>query len=159
MSQTSQGDLASSQRRDQFEYAWRWFDMHARQRVLMFNFFLLAAGAIANAYGLLFREQLYGPAAAVALIGLIVSLVAYVLDVRNHQLVDMGEEALKQVEKDYLSPIASETETQPGFAILSRETHPYFWQKHKFLIRGLEAVAALGYLAAGIHSAIMLFRC
>ena len=40
------------------DYAWRWFALHTKQRVTMFNCFLVASGILANAYGLLLREEL-----------------------------------------------------------------------------------------------------
>lgn len=151
MAQTPEGYRNSSPQQAQFDYAWRWFDVHAKQRVTMFNFFLLATGLIANAYGLMFREDLYLQAAVVAFIGAVVGGVSFMLDVRNSQLVDMGEAALKSVEQNYLDPVLVETEVQP-LRILSKEEQPPFWQKHKFLIRFLETVAILGYLAACGHS-------
>ena len=73
------------------DYAWRWFALHAKQRVTMFNYFLVASGILANAYGLLLREELWGVAIGVAGIGSIVGLVSLGLDVRNRQLVKLGE--------------------------------------------------------------------
>ena len=49
--------------------AWRWFSLHTKQRVTMFSFFLVASGILANAYGLLLREELWVPATAAASIG------------------------------------------------------------------------------------------
>ena len=41
MTQDTQNGAGSQSANIQFEYAWRWFDLHAKQRVSMFNFFLL----------------------------------------------------------------------------------------------------------------------
>ena len=129
----------------QFEYAWRWFDLHAKQRVSMFNFFLISVGALATAYGLLLREQLYVVAAVAAFLGVLVSLVSCLLDVRNRQLVKMGEEALKEVEKAHL------TECQ----ILTDEKQPPSLLKHGSLIKLLEIVVAIVYFAGMVYSVIL----
>ena len=81
-----------------FEYAWRYFSLHARQRVQMFNFFLLGSSFLASGYGLLFREQFYLPACVLAAVGILVSFFALLLDTRNARLVDLGEGALKSFE-------------------------------------------------------------
>ena len=152
-----EGDSSLHQMR--FEYAWRWFDMHARQRVTMFNFFLLSTGVLANAYGILLREGFYWQSAAVAVIGAFAGLVSCFLDVRNSQLVDMGEEALKKVEQEYLAPVVEGGQSLHEYAILSTEKQPPLWQKHKCLIRSLEMVAVFGHLAATTHSVIAALRC
>ena len=140
-----------------FEYAWRHFALHARQRVTMFNFFLLGSGVIANAYGLLLREQLHWQAGGVALIGLLVCGVSFMLDIRNRQLVRLGEDALRRVEQDYLlsSDGFNSNQTAPEYAIMTREGEigePSFLYKHGTLIRFLEGAAAFGFLAAAVRS-------
>ena len=133
----------------EFEYAWRWFELHARQRVSMFNFFFLSVGALASAYGILLREQLYGESAVVAGIGVFVSVVSCLLDVRNHSLVKMGEEALQVVEREHLS----------GYTILTEEKRPPAMLTHGRLIRLLEIVVAIVYLVAGIYSVALAAGC
>lgn len=150
-------DLSLHQTR--FEYAWRWFEIHARQRVTMFNFFLLSTGILANAYGILFREELYWQAAIVAVIGAFAGLVSYFLDVRNSQLVNMGEKGLKRVEKEHLELFSVEGQSRTELAILSTERQPVFWQQHKWLIRSLEVVAVIGYSGAATHSVFAAMRC
>jgi len=149
MTQATQDGASSQSANMQFEYAWRWFELHARQRVSMFNFFFLAVGALASAYGILLREQLYGESAAVAFAGVFASVVACLLDVRNHSLVKMGEEALKVVETRHLT----------GCAILTEERQPPSMLKHGWLIRSLEIVVAILYLAAGVYSIFLAAGC
>ena len=149
MTQDDQNGADSGSANMQFEYAWRWFDLHAKQRISMFNFFLLAVGALATAYGLLLREQLYVVAAVAALVGIFVSLVSCLLDVRNHDLVKMGEEALKGVEKAHL------TECR----ILTDEKQPSPLLKHGWLIRSLEIGVAIVYLAGVVFSVFLALGC
>ena len=149
MTQDTQNGASSQSANMQFEYAWRWFDLHAKQRVSMFNFFLLSVGALATAYGLLLREQLYVVAAVAAFMGVFVSLVSCMLDVRNRELVKMGEEALKEVERAYLT----------GCTILTAEKQPPLLLKHRWLIRSLEIVVGIVYLAAVVYSVILALGC
>ena len=159
MAQTSKAGTDSVPYHTQFEYAWRWFDLHARQRVSMFNFFLLSTGILANAYAILFREDLFWQAAGVAAIGAFAGLVSVVLDVRNSQLVHMGEAALKRVEQEYLALASIDVQAQHECAILTNEKRVPLWQKHKSLIRSLEIVAVCGFIAALIHSVVMACTC
>ena len=140
-----------------FEYAWRYFSLHARQRVTMFNFFLLASGALANAFVFLFKDGFQWQGGTVALVGMVVSLISIGLDVRNNALVDLGEKALKRVENEYLykSEQLVPDQAPPAYAILSRDDYngePSFPLKHKFLIRSLEGLVASVFLAAAIYS-------
>ncbi len=143
-----------------FDYAWRYFSLHARQRVTMFNFFLLGSGVLGNACVLLLREQLDWQAGVVAAIGFFVSLVAIGLDVRNNQLVRLGEEALRRVERDHLILVGK---NPPEYAILtldrcqeqSSEKHKRILKwllKHKVSIRSVEGIVAIVYLGAALYS-------
>ena len=142
------------------DYAWRWFALHAKQRVTMFNYFLVASGVLANAYGLLVREGLWGVAIVAASIGCMVGLVSWGLDLRNRQLVKLGEEALTEIEEEYLFPptLCSETDGSPSSGILIREAKdrkPSLLFKHRFLIGSLEIVVAGGFLAAAVYASCL----
>src|SRR3954462_11298895 len=39
------------------DYAWKWFDLHAKQRMTLFNYFLIIAGIFANATLLTFKDS------------------------------------------------------------------------------------------------------
>ena len=139
------------------DYAWRWFALHAKQRVTMFNYFLVASGILANAYGLLLREELWGAAIVAASIGCMVGLVSWGLDLRNRQLVKLGEEALTEIEEEYLFPAEPHSEPADSLSpgILTREAkgrEPSLLFKHRFLIGSLEVVVASGFLAAALYA-------
>ena len=76
-------------------------------------------------------------------------LVSCLLDVRNRELVEMGEEALKGVERAYLT----------GCTILTAEKQPPLLLKHRWLITSLEIVVAIVYLAAVVYSMILALGC
>ena len=142
------------------DYAWRWFALHAKQRVTMFSYFLVASGILANAYGLLLREKHWEAAIAVAIIGCLAGVVSVGLDARNHQLVKLGEEVLADIEREHLfqaKPRSGDYDS-PIHGILSREKkrgEPFFLFKHWVLIRSLEAVCAVVFLAAAVYACSM----
>ena len=142
------------------DYAWNWFNLHASQRVTMFNYFLVASGILANAYGLLLREELWAVAAVAAGIGCIVSLISLGLDRRNRQLVKLGEEVLRDIERMYLFPDPHFDDGDSSrLGILHREAQhgePPLFFKHRFLIRFLEALVAVGFFAAALYAICML---
>ena len=142
------------------DYAWRWFALHTKQRVTMFSYFLVASGILANAYGLLLREELWAAAIAAAGIGCMVGLVSWGLDSRNRQLVKLGEEVLTEIERKYLFPTEprSENGDSPTFGILYREARgrePILLFKHRFLIGSLEIVVAIGFFVAALYACCM----
>lgn len=165
----TQGQDAQTETRDErkdelmrlkFDYAWRYFALHARQRVVMFNFFLLGSSFLASGYGLLIREQFYWHAAVVAIVGVLVGVISFLLDYRNHQLVGLGEQALKSVEQEYL--VGNPEGQPPQYAIMSLEAHsgePAGWQKHKTLIRTLEVCATAVFVLAAFYAIWMALPC
>lgn len=79
-----------------FEYAWRHFEYHAKQRITMFHFFLIITGIFANAYVLLLGKNFPEITVGIAIIGAFISGGFLALDWRNTQLVKMGEEILEK---------------------------------------------------------------
>lgn len=142
------------------DYAWRWFALHTKQRVAMFNYFLVASGILANAYGLLLREELWAAAIVAASIGCTASIVSWGLDARNRQLVKLGEYVLTDIEEEYLFPVDSRSDPadSPAPGILGLEAkgrEPILLFKHRFLIGSLEVVVAGGFLAAAVYACCM----
>lgn len=83
-----------------FEYAWGHFEYHARQRMIMFHFFLIITGVLANAYVLLIRESLLEMGTGLAVVAAFICGGFIALDWRNAQLVKMGEEVLRKLEEE-----------------------------------------------------------
>ena len=154
----AQGNQAMLQIR--LNYAWRWFALHAQQRVTMFNYFLVASGILANAYGLLLQAKHWEAAIAAAIIGCLVGVVSLGLDARNHQLVKLGEEVLAEIEREHLFQAEPQSGgyDSPIHGILYREEkrgESFFLFKHWVLFRSLEAVCTAGFLAAAVYACSM----
>ena len=157
MSELPQFERDQALLRLKFDYAWRWFSLHAKQRVTMFNYFLVASGILANAYGVLLREELYGPGLAVAIIGFFACLVLIGLDTRNDRLVKLGEDVLRTIEEAHLfqPEPKSPHKDSPHNGILDRDSHfqSHWCLRHETLIRALEVVGAVGFFGATLYAA------
>jgi hypothetical protein len=80
------------------EYAWNWFSYHAAQRLTVFRFFFLTFGVVAVGYYQTITTQ---PSLALALsvLGFLLSILFWRLDLRTRELIKIGEELLLVVEK------------------------------------------------------------
>ena len=65
---------------DRLDYAWKWFEYHAKQRISMFNYFLIASGILAHACMTLICEECFVSAMGLATIGTLVSICFVILD-------------------------------------------------------------------------------
>lgn len=85
-----------------FEYAWRYFDFHAKQRTTMFNFFLIFSGLLLNGCFVLLKENHFLLLLSASLLGVAISLMFLFLERRNEELVHRAEDILRNIETDVL---------------------------------------------------------
>lgn len=82
------------------EHAWRYFQLHANQRITVFNYFIVLSGILAT--GLASAIQASPRLAAVGVVlGLLLSLLSFVfwkLDQRTSFLIKHAEQLIKAVE-------------------------------------------------------------
>jgi hypothetical protein len=90
--------------REQREYAWNYFELHARQRMSVFNYFVLIAALLTAGLAGSFSKS--GSSLLISIISLllaislvVISFVFWKLDQRVRQLIKHAEEALKMLEK------------------------------------------------------------
>jgi len=88
--------------RARYQYGWAWFDFHARQRMTVFNYFIIASSLVINAYATLIDNSHFLAAAIIAISGAAAAFGFLCLDIRNSQLVRWGEEVLRQSERNFL---------------------------------------------------------
>lgn len=98
------GDLDQKWRlfEKRLDYGWKFFDFHARQRMSMFNFFLIFIGFIFAGYGTLFKDGSFCVASGFAFVGATLTFVFIALDRRNEELVNISEDLLFSLETDVL---------------------------------------------------------
>jgi hypothetical protein len=94
-------DPPSELQKLEFDYAWKWFNFHADQRIKMFNFMLIVFGIFATAIVTaldkprLSREITVGLCVIAGVLALIFSR----LDRRNRDLLWLGEDVLVELER------------------------------------------------------------
>ncbi|HEV3083916.1 MAG TPA: hypothetical protein VGY66_29305 [Gemmataceae bacterium] len=144
----------------QLDYAWKWFDFHAKQRTTLFNYFLIITGIFANAIVAACKEGYDGIRIVVSLLGALTSIGFLVFDVRNRALAREGEDVLAKLEDDVLFPPGFVDKKGRPLGLLSAEARAGTREgqtrklgaellKHKWWIRGIEiAVAACFILLA-----------
>jgi hypothetical protein len=153
-----------------FEYAWRYFESAANQRMLFFNYFLIAVGILASAYGFALKEKFYPLAAFVSLFGLWTSFAFVAFDMRMLAFVERALDVLDTLERECIFPdgygyhgtaISAEKKKQLGLARIEpdREAagnmdlktgHPV--TKVKVWIRSVELLAAGGCTIGFIYA-------
>ena len=84
------------------EYARTFFDHHAKQRMSMFNFFLLFVGFAVGGYGTLLKDEKSPVAMWIAILGAVLTVCFLALDRRNEELVHITEDVLESLEAEVL---------------------------------------------------------
>lgn len=95
------------------DHAWRYFALHAQQRISVFNFFVVLSGILATGIGAGLQAG-KSMALVAAILGAVLALFSYVfyrLDGRGSELVKLAEDAL----------IASEDRCMPLYARIVAE--------------------------------------
>lgn len=91
--------------KEQRDYAWSYFQLHANQRISSFNFFVVIAALLTTGLaGTLksdFEHHYMGVALALSL--LVISFIFWKMDQRVRYLIKHAEEALKAIEEKWLS--------------------------------------------------------
>jgi hypothetical protein len=82
-----------------FQYAWNWFDLHAKQRMQSMQFFLVISGALAAATGASIEGKAYVVALILSVLITILSILFYLVEKRVKNLVKLSESALLKLEE------------------------------------------------------------
>jgi hypothetical protein len=111
------------------DYAFKYFDLHAKQRMTVFNFFLVIAGILTGgiAAGLGHDPPIPALSVALSVVLILVAIVFQKLDNRTSFLIKHAERALKECEGELLSPTAQLISTEEAeFAAFQAEKG--FWK-------------------------------
>ena len=85
------------------DYAWKYFEFHANQRLTTFNFYIAVSGLVTTGLVASFHQAIEVPYLGIAL-GFLLMAFSYIfwkVDARNRELVSYGEEALKLFERRF----------------------------------------------------------
>jgi hypothetical protein len=136
------------------DYAWKWFALHAAQRMQTLNYFLVATAFLVAAYGSLLQKNLNLPAVIVALVGAWTAIWFTRLDKRTRQLIAAGEVALKIFENRLADKI-----NVPELRILSAVDQRIEGASYRTVIAVIEwTVAAVFFLGAGYAAYLAVTR-
>lgn len=150
------------------DYAWKYFESAAKQRMLFLNYFLIAVGILASAYGFALKEKLYPVAIFVCFFGLIASIGFIFFDIRMLAFVERALKALETLERQelfkdgYLHVKPSQAKGQQlGLARIEPDHRAsghidlntgHMLTKTKFWLRFIEGAAAVGSIAGIIFA-------
>jgi hypothetical protein len=149
----------------QFDYAWKWFSFHADQRIKMFNYMLVVFGIFAAGVVNALDKELPNVATAIlCFIAAALALIFSLLDRRNRDLVWLGEDVLRNLERTSIFgegiKIKDGKDKEIDFGILRRQDLPSgtgngficdAWRgKHRVWLPLIGLLIAVLFLAAGL---------
>lgn len=96
----------NSLKMDNKEYrdqAWKYFEMHAKQRMTLFSFYITISTALVAAIGVLLNKRDINVFLIISLgiLMIVLSLVFWILDHRTRYFIHLAEKALRKIEKKY----------------------------------------------------------
>ncbi len=100
--------------KEQSDYAWAYFELHANQRMNSFNFFVVIAALLtAGLAGSLHKEfQFHSVGIFLSLALTFIAFIFWKLDQRVRFLIKHAEEALREIEKQRLKEASVSREDQ-----------------------------------------------
>lgn len=116
------------------DYAWKYFELHADQRIKTFNFFLILCVFIGGGLIAMLKDTQGSTICAVPAFSLsFISFIFWRLDVRNKHLVQHAQEALKVLENDDRLP--DETAIPHRLKLFSHEEYLGIRERQRRILR------------------------
>ena len=137
------------------KYAWDLWEFHGRQRMNMFNYFLVITGILVNGYLSVLKDQtIWGALSPICLLGIFQCLAFFMIDIRNRKMLYFADDILKELGRGFLfaSPPYSELEVATR---RDEEEKADWWfrnSKMKYWIQGTYLIIGLAFLALLIYS-------
>lgn len=129
-----------------YQTLWNHFEIHAKQRTQVFNFYLVVISALFTV-GIYstnkFDQSIYWYeiiAAVIGVAGILVTSIFYLLDLRNKQLIKIAEGVLIQFEQTYIDD---------RFQIFTQErllSNASKLKSHSFCFNAFFILCALGFV-------------
>lgn len=137
--------------KDMLDYAWRWFEYHAGQRMVAFRFFLILLAALVLGVTTAFKDREFFLVSMLAAFGALVSFAFLMLEIRNEELVNVGRNALIHVEDADQSLKAT-----PTLQLLHIDRNRNVLISHKLWLRVIYLVCVVLFLIAAVNPTIVL---
>jgi hypothetical protein len=81
--------------KDVLDHSWKWFEMHASQRMQLINYFLVAVAFLSAAYVAGLRDDAPEVSTVVAVLGVILSICFQRIEERTKNLIKLGEQGVR----------------------------------------------------------------
>ncbi len=149
----------------QFDYAWKWFESHQRQRMVMFYYYCIIVGVLANALVASYKGSYSGLRLPIGMMGTITSLAFLFFEIRNRWLCKVAEDILEKLENEVIFPPEFLGKNGNKMGPLSierkigmREDQKFAFKrlflKHKYWIRLMYVIVALYFLVFVVREVI-----
>lgn len=130
------------------DHGWRWFSLHADQRMRAMNFFLVAAAFLTASYVRAIDSERHVIAAFVAVLGVVATGVFWTIESRTRQLVHVGEAAMQVVE----SRLAETTGIEAAQLTSIADERARSGQTYSTAFRVIYAAFAISAVAAAVFA-------
>lgn len=137
------------------DYAWRYFESAARQRMLFFNYYLIIVGVLVNGYVLAVKESMEAVAAFICILGIVSCLAFIAFDVRTLGFVRLAVAVLEHIERTRLFPDDFVAGSEQ-LGLMRKEAErrkktgaAWLWTRaldHKIWIRGIQAIVLVAFI-------------
>lgn len=149
----------------QFDYAWKWFESHQRQRMVMFYYYCIIVGILANALVFSYKESYFSIRLPIGVIGIFTSLAFFFFDIRNRGMCTVAENILEKLENEVIFPpeFTDENSNKRGPLSVDREigmredqkfSIKRMFFKHKYWIRMMYVIVALFFFVVVIKAIV-----
>jgi len=141
----------------QFDYAWKWFESHQRQRMIMFYYYCIIVGILANALVASYKESYSIIRIPIGIMGFVTSVAFLLFEIRNRWLCKVAEDLLEKLENEVIFPPdfldkngnkmgPMSVDTRIGMREGQKLTIKRLFLKHKYWIRVMYVIVALCFL-------------
>jgi len=149
----------------QFDYAWKWFESHQKQRMVMFYYYCIVVGILANALVASYKESYSVIRIPIGIMGCVTSLAFFFFDKRNRDLTTEAENILEKLENEVIFPPdfvdkdgnkmgPLSVERRMGMREDQKLTLKRLLLKHKYWIWGMQLVVALYFLVVVVKAVV-----
>jgi hypothetical protein len=132
------------------DYAWDWFEYHAGQRLTAFRFFLVFLAGLVIGFSTGLKDGNTYFAQVVGWFGAFVSLAFLILEIRNEQLVNVGRNALLDLEQSDES-----FKLRPKLQLFHADRGRNPWLSYKYWFRGIYIVCIVLFVIGAVHPTIV----
>jgi hypothetical protein len=149
----------------QFDYAWKWFESHQRQRMIMFYYYCIIVGVLANALVASYEGSYSSLRIPIGIMGTFTSFAFFFFEKRNRSLCKVAENILEKLENEVIFPPEFTDENGNKMGPISVDTRigmregqkfavKRLFLKHKYWIRLMYIIVALFFLVFVIKEVI-----